>query len=1303
MSLKNINVFFCLLFLLINVKSKSFISFIFPYSLTLSNQNIFVIHRYGITVCDSYLTKVLEEIIVFPEDEQINTEDALSKITTASENGYIFCIINDKIYIFNDTGTLLYQSTEKILETGFSSDYYSISPIAEQNNNYYYIIGFIDNNKIHFYCYEYNIRYKTNIKKYSLKNYNNDYGSIQNKGLSCNYMYHTLKEFVLACFFIITRNGYYYITIDYFTIGLTSMSLSSIFSNYHQDFYNTKCIKTALSPDYSKVLLGAFDIDGTARFFIYDININYNINYERIESKYLINDKCRTKYYGLKVYYYPDKEEYIFSCLEAQGMVIEYFDNTFRNYNYSFKYLECEEIYGNSILYLTSKNNYYLISDAVCNSKKISLNLLIGDIIEEEKEEEEEEEEEIEEEKEEEIKEEIEEEHEKDLEEEIKEENEEEIEEVFKEEIKEEIEEEKEDEIEEEKERIEKTKCENLEKCEICSEDSLIKELCIKCNNIEGYYYINNNNFYNEYIDCANEETKPHNFYFNKEKQEYDICYANCAECDYSGDWKENNCTLCEQGYTFISDYINSTNCYPKCQNYYYIKYNQYKCTNDAYCPYDYSLEILEKKKCIDKCENDNLFKYQYSAKCFKQCPNNTINNDNDYLCKDENTDYCSLTENEWNYLQDNITDNEIEIMAKNYAREFYYTNNHISIFLNKIYNITFYKNSECISALSLSLPEIDLQDCYTKIKSNCLINDNLVLAIITKKVDGINYPKMVTFSIYEPDLGEKIPYNNICINETITIKKDLLQQVDEAKINMDLFFFFTRQNIDVFNHLDAFYTDICFDFVNPINKDIALKDRLLLCFPNITLCEKGCNIKGINLTTFKAICECKLNNILGNNMLEDNLLFQLQFGDLEDMISKTNIEIIKCYKKAFKSKYFINSFGNFIILLFIIIQIIMIFLYFYKSSFLMRKYIFHLKANFISFYKSQKSLEENDNIEKNFEEKLFAPPKKGNLINKIKDEFNEDNNQTRIKKRNASFHRKKKVKINVQQNSDFHKSTQTKTVLNKKKKNKKSSKSLDKKFLNIDKNTSKELETSNKIFSNERYPKSLSFVNKIDSNILDYLATDLNDMDYDDAIRRDKRKFCEYFYERLKMNQFILNTFINEDKLKPRTIKIILFILVIDLYLFINALFINEDYVSEIFHLTKEERFFSFVPRSYDRFFYATIVGVILNFILDFFFIQNIIIILEYEIVNIIKDLQKRFIYFIILSFIITVFTWYYLLCFNTIYPHMKEEWIKSSIIIIIGMQILSILVYLLEAIIRFVSFKCESEKLFKLSLILS
>ena len=50
-----------------------------------------------------------------------------------------------------------------------------------------------------------------------------------------------------------------------------------------------------------------------------------------------------------------------------------------------------------------------------------------------------------------------------------------------------------------------------------------------------------------------------------------------------------------------------------------------------------------------------------------------------------------------------------------------------------------------------------------------------------------------------------------------------------------------------------------------------------------------------------------------------------------------------------------------------------------------------------------------------------------------------------------------------------------------------------------------------------------------------------------------------------------------------------------------------------------------------------------------------------------------------------------------------MRDEWIKSSIIIIIIMQILSLLECLLETIIRFISFKCKSEKIYKLSLLLS
>ena len=47
--------------------------------------------------------------------------------------------------------------------------------------------------------------------------------------------------------------------------------------------------------------------------------------------------------------------------------------------------------------------------------------------------------------------------------------------------------------------------------------------------------------------------------------------------------------------------------------------------------------------------------------------------------------------------------------------------------------------------------------------------------------------------------------------------------------------------------------------------------------------------------------------------------------------------------------------------------------------------------------------------------------------------------------------------------------------------------------------------------------------------------------------------------------------------------------------------------------------------------------------------------------------------------------------------------EWIKTSIMVIILRQILSCLIILLEAILRFLSFKIKSEKMYKFSKLFS
>ena len=65
------------------------------------------------------------------------------------------------------------------------------------------------------------------------------------------------------------------------------------------------------------------------------------------------------------------------------------------------------------------------------------------------------------------------------------------------------------------------------------------------------------------------------------------------------------------------------------------------------------------------------------------------------------------------------------------------------------------------------------------------------------------------------------------------------------------------------------------------------------------------------------------------------------------------------------------------------------------------------------------------------------------------------------------------------------------------------------------------------------------------------------------------------------------------------------LLILQIDLYFFTNALFYNEEYVTKIFELEKDS-FSKAFWRFLDNLFYAFIVGVIINYIIEFFFIQE-------------------------------------------------------------------------------------------------
>ena len=232
--------------------------------------------------------------------------------------------------------------------------------------------------------------------------------------------------------------------------------------------------------------------------------------------------------------------------------------------------------------------------------------------------------------------------------------------------------------------------------------------------------------------------------------------------------------------------------------------------------------------------------------------------------------------------------------------------------------------------------------------------------------------------------------------------------------------------------------------------------------------------------------------------------------------------------------------------------------------------------------------------------------------------------------------------------------------------------------------------------------------------NIDEYMISEPDDIDYDNASKRDKRTCCGVFIDKIISRILILNIIFNYEPLNPRPIKIILLVLNFELYFFINGLFFNEDYLKELLY-DKDSNFWDFISRFAKRISYIAIIGIITGYVIDFFFFEERTIKRIYkrekddiktmkdELYGLIKNIKIRYCIFIILCFIFGVFIWYYIFCFNNVYPSMIKELVITTIIIYIIMQIIYLVLTILETIIRLIALKCKSERLFKISQFLS
>ena len=316
-----------LIYIIINLLniplSISTISFSYPKAVTLKNGNIFVIHQYGVSICNSSFSEIIKDVFTFSTDEQISNEDYLSKVTIAQfDDGFIIAAILYKIYIFNINGE--FEFRENIFDSIPSDIYYNIAPHKNVSYYYYYSLGYVYENLLYIYYYMFDSVYnendlidnKTEMKdrfdgikngEYIYKDY-----YIQNKGLSCQFMEYESND-ILTCAYYITTNSNKYISFASFLLYNDTLDLDYSIC-HHYRWEDIKCIKSAISNDKSKALFCLYKSTGVNQCIMFNINKKSILFYNN-------TIKCINNYYGLDVYYFSETEEFAFSCITPEGSI----------------------------------------------------------------------------------------------------------------------------------------------------------------------------------------------------------------------------------------------------------------------------------------------------------------------------------------------------------------------------------------------------------------------------------------------------------------------------------------------------------------------------------------------------------------------------------------------------------------------------------------------------------------------------------------------------------------------------------------------------------------------------------------------------------------------------------------------------------------------------------------------------------------------------------------------------------------------------------------------------------------------
>ena len=643
------------------------------------------------------------------------------------------------------------------------------------------------------------------------------------------------------------------------------------------------------------------------------------------------------------------------------------------------------------------------------------------------------------------------------------------------------------------------------------------------------------------------------------------------------------------------------------------------------------------------------------TQECVKYCNNKKIQNKSCILSYQN----FSLKEDEAGNIYDNLLENvEDEFTSDGYDTTNIDNGEDDIIELDKIKITLTTTENQKNEGKNINSTTIDLKDCDKRLKDAYHIPYEEVLYI--KKVDvfqeGMQIPK-IEYEVYTK-------YNRS------NLLKLNLSYCDNVKIDISIPIKLTG-NIDKYNLSSKYYNDICYTATSDSGTDIIIKDRKEeFINNNKTVCQEKCIFTEYNYTTQRAKCSCDIaeSSSSFSKMKIDMSALIKNFIDIKNI---ANINLLACYNIFLSIKKILNNYGSFFLIVIIFLHFIIIIIFYSKN--LAKKIQFQIKD--IAFGIKNAYLLQIENIKKGYPKKIKTK--------KDKQKKNSKRQKEKLKNKNdvnqfSEFTLKKHeniVKMNASnKNENIINIINSMSVLNS---NIKVNKKSNMKQNNI---------VNNRLNTTSNFSELLNKIRKI----MKYNDEELNNLNYNLALKIDKRNYCQYYCSLLKSKHDILSTFCNNNDYNSKMIKINLFIFNLSFQFTTNALFFNDDTMHKIY----EDKGTFDLEYQIPLTIYSSIISYAFNYILTMLALSQDEILdfkgslrtsdLNKRIICLNMKIKIKLILYFIFSSICLLFFWYYISIFCAVYTNTQIHLIKDSLISLVISSMVPFILYLLPGTCR-------------------